>query len=366
MYDFVVVGAGLFGITFAKTVTDAGKTCLVIEKRDRIGGNIISDEVEGIQVHVHGPHIFHTNNDAIWAYANRFSSFNNFVNRPKIRFNEEIYSFPINLMTMYQLFGAKTPLEARAALDKDIVKIERPKTVEEYLLSTVGKTIYEKFFYGYTTKQWGRSPRELDHTVVSRLPIRFTFDDNYFHSKYQGIPIGGYTKWIENMSDGLNVQLKADFGADLEYWRQQARQVVFSGGVDELFRFEEYGPLEYRGLKFEHEVLDTPDFQGNAVVNYPSIDVPWTRITEHKHFDINSYANVSKTVITREYPDTWEPGKTAYYPIADDQNQQKYEKYKARAESELRLVLGGRLGEYRYYDMDQVIASAMAKAKKFI
>lgn len=366
MYDFVVVGGGLFGITFARTVVDAGKTCIVVERRDRIGGNIITDEIEGIQVHIHGPHIFRTNSDSIWSYVQRFAEFNNFVNRPKVIVGEEIYSFPINLMTMYQLFGVKTPAEARMALAADIVPMETPKNVEEYLLSTVGKTIYNKFFRGYTTKQWGRQPSELRHTVVNRLPIRFTFDDNYFNAKYQGIPVGGYTKWIENMANGIDVQLGADFAMDLDYWRLQGKQIVFSGGVDELFRFEEYGPLEYRGLKFEHEILDIPDFQGNAVINYPSIDVPWTRITEHKHFDINSYSNIAKTVITREFPDTWSPGKTQYYPISDDKNEQKYQKYKLRAESELKLVLGGRLGEYRYYDMDQVMASAIAKAKKFI
>jgi len=368
MYDFVVVGGGLFGITFARYAADAGKSCIVLERRDRIGGNVITDEVEGIHVHTHGPHIFRTNSSEIWKLANRFAEFNSFVNRPKARIGDEIYSFPINLMTMYQLFGVKTPEEAKEVIAKDIVlaPFGHPRNAEEQLLSTVGKTLYEKFFYGYTTKQWGRSPRSLDATIVSRLPVRFTFDDNYFNAKFQGIPIGGYTKWMENMAEGVNVQLKTDFNTDIEYWRSQGKTVVFSGGVDELFRFEEFGPLEYRGLRFEHEIMDIPDFQGNAVINYPSIDVPWTRITEHKHFDIGSYSNINKTVVTKEYPATWSPGETAYYPISDDANHIKYAKYKERAESELRLVLGGRLGEYRYYDMDQVIASAMSKVKKLI
>jgi UDP-galactopyranose mutase len=360
-YDFIIVGAGIFGSTFAQQAHENGFKCLIIDKRSHNAGNLYTENIEGINVHKYGPHIFHTSDKKIWEYVNRFSEFNGFVNRPKVKYGDEIYSFPVNLFTLYQLFGVNNPQDALKVLDQVRIKNENPKNLEEWILSQVGEEIYRKFIYGYTKKQWGKDPKELPISIIKRLPIRITFDDNYFNDKYQGIPVGGYTKMVEKMQEGIEVKLGIDFLEDKKLWESKAKKIVFTGPIDEFFGYSE-GNLEYRSLKFETEIIDSKDFQGNAIINYTEENISYTRICEHKHFE-NSQSD--KTVITREYPDSWEKGKERYYPINNDFNNEKYISYRKMAEEiSDKYIFGGRLAEYKYYDMHQVIGSALSKFNK--
>ena len=360
IYDFIIVGSGLFGSTFAQQAKEAGYECLIIDKRNHNAGNCYTEKVEGINVHKYGPHIFHTSDEKIWNYVNRFAKFNNYVNRPKVNYKGEIYSFPINLFTLYQLFGVKTPEEASKVLEEVKIHSDSPKNLEEWILSQVGEEIYQKFIYGYTKKQWGREPKELPSSIIKRLPIRLTFDDNYFNDVYQGIPIEGYTKMIEKMQEGIEIRLGVDFFDGRDQFEKMAKHIVYTGPIDEFFEYQ-YGTLEYRSLKFETERLDIEDFQGNAVINYTEEDVPYTRICEHKHFDgVRSL----HTVITKEYPIEWTKEKERYYPVNDAENNLKYVGYRKLAETiSDKYIFGGRLAEYKYYDMHQVIASALSKFK---
>lgn len=357
-YDYLIVGSGLFGSICAQQLTKAGKKCLIIDKRNKLGGNVRTDEVESIHVHSYGPHIFHCNDLKIWKYVNSYANFNSFVNRPKVNYNKKIYSFPINLFTMYQLWGTKTPQEAEKKLNEVRVKILNPKNLEEWILSQVGEEIYQTFVYGYTKKQWGKSPNELPSFIIKRLPIRLNYDDNYYTSKYQGIPIGGYTQMIENIIEDIDIELNVDFLNDRSYLENKADKIVYTGMIDEFFQYS-CGELEYRGLHFEHEVLNIPDYQGNAIVNYTNFEVPYTRICEHKHFE---FGNQPKTVITKEYPKTWKRGEDAYYPINDDKNNDTFAQYKTLASNNKKYIFGGRLADYKYYDMHQVIGSALVRS----
>lgn len=359
-YDFLIVGAGLFGSTFAQQATEHGYRCLIVDKRNHNGGNIYTENIEGINVHKYGPHIFHTSDIGIWRYVNRFASFNNFVNRPKVNYKGDLYSFPINLFTLYQLFGVKSPEEASTLLNSLKRDCQSPKNLEEWILSQVGEEIYKKFIYGYTKKQWGREPKDLPASIIKRLPIRLTFDDNYFEDTYQGIPVGGYTNMIENMQKGVEVRLNTNFFENKGKFENECRHVVFTGAIDEFFEYK-HGHLEYRSLKFETEILDIKDYQGNALINYTEEDIPYTRICEHKHFE---KPNSKKTVITREYPIEWKNGEERYYPVNDEGNNLRYSKYKKMADIlHPKYIFGGRLAEYKYYDMHQIIASAISKFK---
>lgn len=360
-YDYVVVGAGLFGSTWAREATDAGKRCLVIDRRPHVGGNVFTEAVEGVTVHRYGPHIFHTSNERIWDYVRRFATFNRFVNRPRVSFRGRMYSFPINLMTLHQVWGVVTPDEARARLDAVRIPCEDPSNLEDWMLSQVGRELYEIFIEGYTRKQWRREPRDLPASIVKRLPIRLTYDDGYYDDRFQGIPEGGYTGLVERMLAGIEVRTNVDYFADRSHWDAQAHTVVFTGCIDEYFGFSE-GRLEYRTLDFETKVLDG-DFQGVAVVNHTAAEVPYTRTVEHKHFELGTQP---RTVVTWEYPGEWAPGKVPYYPIGDARNAALYQRYRERAEAEPRAVFGGRLAEYRYYDMHQVIGSALTKVRRHL
>lgn len=361
-YDYLIVGAGLFGATFAREMTDAGHKCLVIDKREHIGGNVYSEKRNGIDVHVYGAHIFHTNNDRIWDYVNRFATFNNYINKPKVRFGDKVFSFPINLMTLHQLWGVTSPAEAEAKLEEVRIPCEDPDNLEDWILSQVGREVYETFIKGYTMKQWQRDPKELPASIIKRLPIRMVFEENYFFDKYQGIPTEGYTAMVDNMLDGITVRTGIDYFADKTRWNSLASKVVFSGKIDEYFDFR-FGELEYRTLRFEHEELEG-DFQGNAVINYTHPETPFTRILEHKHFQPQTAGKIKNTIITREYSDEYKRGKTPYYPINDDKNTKMYKKYEHLSRNENGVIFGGRLSEYKYYDMHQVIGSALVKAKR--
>ena len=359
-YDYVIVGSGLFGSVFANKMTSAGKKCIIIEKKDKIGGNVRTEEIEGINVHSHGPHIFHCNDKRIWKFVNKYAEFNSFINRPKVSYKDEIYSFPINLFTLYQIFGVSNPKDAQKKLEEVKVKIDNPKNLEEWILSQVGEKIYHMFVYGYTKKQWGREPKDLPSFIIKRLPIRLNFDDNYYTDRYQGIPIGGYTKMIENIIGDIPVETGVDYLNDISYWNNIGNKIVYTGMIDNFFD-NCYGHLEYRGLRFEHSIIDTPDYQGNAIINYTDLNVPYTRICEHKHFE---FGKQEKTVITKEYPSLWKPGDDAYYPINDESNNEKYYMYKELATQQKNVILGGRLADYKYYDMHQVIGSAMTRAER--
>lgn len=364
MYDILVVGSGLFGSIIAHKARLKKKKVLVIDKRGHIGGNCHTSKTDGIDVHVYGPHIFHTSNQKVWDFVNQFTKFNRFSYRPKVNFKGKIYSFPINLMTLNQLWGVTTPEEARSKLDSVKIHCDSPRNLEEWILSQVGQEVYETFIYGYTKKQWMRDPKDLPASIIKRIPIRLTYDDDYFDDTYQGIPIGGYTQIFENMLEGCDIGLGEDFFAKRNYWESIARQVVFTGRIDEYFGFCN-GALEYRTLNFDH-FKGTGDFQGNAVINYTEETVPHTRITEHKHFQLNELKQLVSTVWTRETPVIWTRDSVPYYPINDDLNNEIYRSYFEASQKVPHVLFGGRLAEYRYYDMHQVIGSALSKADRFI
>jgi len=361
-YDYLVVGSGLYGAVFAQEAKAAGKSVLVIDKRPNIAGNVYTEEMEGINVHKYGAHIFHTNNKKVWEYVNRFAEFNRFTNSPVANYHGELYSLPFNMYTFNKMWGVVTPQEAEAKIEeqKREAGITEPKNLEEQAISLVGTDIYEKLIKGYTEKQWGRPCDQLPAFIIKRLPVRLTFDNNYFNALYQGIPIGGYTKLVANMLDGIEVRLGEDYFEKKEEYDAMAEKVVYTGAIDAYFDYR-LGTLEYRSVRFETEVLDTPNFQGNAAVNYTDSETPWTRIIEHKWFE---FGTQPKTVISREYSSEWKPGDEPYYPVNDEKNGKLYEEYKKFAEGEKNIIFGGRLGEYKYYDMDAVIDSALTMAEK--
>ena len=368
-YDYLVVGAGLFGATFAYEAKKRGKEVLVIDKRDHIAGNIYTKEVDGINVHVYGAHIFHTSDKAIWEYINQFAEFNNYINSPIAVYKDELYNLPFNMNTFSKMWGIRTPQEAKDIIEKQKAEydIDEPKNLEEQALSLAGKDVYEKLVKGYTEKQWGRDCTELPAFIIKRLPMRFTYDNNYFNDRFQGIPMGGYTQIVEKMLDGIDVVTGEDFfdlkksgklsdGTEVSYDR-----ILFTGQIDEYFD-SKFGPLEYRSVRFETEKLDMENYQGNAVVNYTEREVPYTRIIEHKHFE---FGKQPTTIISREYSSEWKPGDEPYYPVNDEKNNALFEEYKKLAEKEENVIFGGRLGDYKYYDMDKVVAAALDRLEEF-
>ena len=360
-YDYLIVGAGLFGAVFARMAHDAGKKVLVIDKRNHIGGNVYTENIEGIEVHKYGAHIFHTNSDEVWQFVNRFAKFNNFIASPIANYQGKLYSLPFNMYTFNQMWGVITPDEAerKIAEQRESAGIKDPKNLEEQAISLVGTDIYEKLIKGYTEKQWGRPCNELPAFIIQRLPVRFTFNNNYFNAKYQGIPLDGYTDMVAKMLDGIEVRLGIDYLLEREILCDLASKTVFTGPIDAYFDYC-YGALSYRSVRFEHEILNTINYQGNVVVNYTDASVPYTRIIEHKHF---TFGNQEKTVISREYSQEWSKNEEPYYPINDEKNNALYEKYKELAEGEPNVIFGGRLGQYRYFDMDTVILSALNIAR---
>lgn len=363
-YNYLVVGAGLFGSIFAYEMTKAGKVCLVIDKRPHIGGNIYSKEIEGIQVHQYGAHIFHTSDKSVWNYIQQFAEFNRYTNSPVAKYKDELYNMPFNMNTFSKMWGVITPEDAKRKIEEQVAGagITHPQNLEEQAISLVGTDIYEKLIKGYTGKQWGRPCTELPAFIIKRLPVRFTYDNNYFNDRYQGIPIGGYTQIIEKMLEGIEVRLNTDFFADRELLTALADKILFTGMIDEYYDYC-YGELEYRSLRFETEVLDVENYQGNAVVNYTEYEVPYTRIIEHKHFEFGCQGEkegtLPKTIITREYPITWHKGDEPYYPMNDEKNNELYSKYLAVAQKERNVIFGGRLGMYKYLDMHHVVAEAL-------
>lgn len=363
-YDYLIVGAGLFGAVFAREMTDAGKRCLVIDRRDHVAGNACTETVEGIAVHRYGAHIFHTNDDAVWDYVNRFARFNRFTNSPIANYKGELYNLPFNMNTFHQMWGVTTPAQARAEIrrQQEASGDGEPQNLEEQAIRLVGRDIYEKLIKGYTQKQWGRPCTELPAFIIRRLPVRFTYDNNYFNARHQGIPEDGYTALVERMLEGIPVRLHTDFLPRREELSALAERVLYTGPIDAYFDYR-LGALEYRSLRFETELLDTDNYQGNAVVNYTDAETPYTRIIEHKHF---VYGTQPKTVITREYSAEWRPGDEPYYPVNDGKNAALYQAYRELAQREQRVIFGGRLGEYRYYDMDQVVRAALDCAREQI
>lgn len=361
-YDYLVVGAGLFGATFADIAKKKGKKVLVIDKRFNVAGNIYTEEVEGINVHKYGAHIFHTNNKEVWNYLNGFAEFNRFTNSPVANYKGELYSLPFNMYTFNKMWGVTTPQEAEEKIKKqrEEAGIKEAKNLEEQAISLVGRDIYEKLIKGYTEKQWGRACTELPPFIIKRLPVRLTFDNNYFNALYQGIPIGGYTKMVENMLDGIEVRLNTDYLKNKKELDKLADKIIYTGAIDAYFDYK-LGALEYRSVRFETEILNMPNFQGNAAVNYTDRETPWTRIIEHKWFE---FGNQPKTVISREYSSEWKQGDEPYYPVNDEKNGKLYAEYKKLADKEKNVIFGGRLGEYKYYDMDQVVASALSFCDK--
>ena len=368
MYDYLVVGAGLYGAIFAREAKKKGKSVLVIDKRPNIAGNVYTEEIEGIHVHKYGAHIFHTNNREVWDYITQFAEFNRFTNSPVANYHGELYSLPFNMYTFNKMWGVVTPEEAADKIEEQRREagIKEPKNLEEQAISLVGTDIYEKLIKGYTEKQWGRPCHQLPAFIIKRLPVRLTFDNNYFNALYQGIPIGGYTKMVAAILDGIEVRLGVDYLEKKEEYDAMAKKVMYTGPIDAYFGFQ-LGTLEYRSVRFETEVLDQPNFQGNAAVNYTDAQTPWTRIIEHKWFEFGKDAkgnDLPKTVISREYSSEWKPGDEPYYPVNDEKNGQLYAQYKKLADQEQNVLFGGRLGEYKYYDMDAVIASALERCKK--
>ena len=356
-YDYVIVGAGLFGAVFAREATQAGKKCLVIDKREHIAGNIYTREVEGINVHEYGAHIFHTSNEEVWNYVNTFAKFNRYTNSPVANYKGEIYNLPFNMNTFNKLWGVVTPQEAQAKIEeqKKLYHIEEPKNLEEQAIKLIGPDVYTKLVKGYTEKQWGKRAEELPAFIMQRLPVRFTYDNNYFNDDYQGIPVGGYTQMVANMLDGIEVELGVDYLKTRQKYDERGETIVYTGMIDEFYDYC-FGELEYRSLRFESETLDVENYQGNAVVNYTEYEIPYTRIIEHKHFE---YGTQPKTIITREYPKTWEKGDEPYYPMNDEKNMSLYARYAELAQKEGKVIFGGRLGGYKYYDMDDTVEAAL-------
>ena len=374
MYDYLVVGSGLYGSIFAYEANKKGKNVLVIEKREHIGGNIYTENRDGIKVHKYGAHIFHTSNKEVWEYINQFAEFNRYTNSPVARYKDELYNMPFNMNTFNKLWGVVTPKEAKEKIEQEKKEagITEPKNLEEQAISLVGKTIYEKLIKGYTEKQWGQKATELPSFIIKRLPVRFIYDNNYFNNLYQGIPIDGYTKIIEKMLEGIEVRLKCDFFKNKKELENIAEKIIFTGQIDKYYDYR-FGELEYRSLRFETEELEEENYQGNAVVNYTEYEVPYTRIIEHKHFEYGASLGklpegkaLEKTIITKEYPDTWNKKKEPYYPINNEKNNSLYEKYKKLADNDDKVIFGGRLGQYKYYDMDKVIEEALNLCKKIL
>ena len=369
MYDYLVVGAGLFGAVFAHEAKKNGKSVLVIDKRPNIAGNIYTEKVEGINFHKYGAHIFHTNDTGVWNYITQFATFNRFTNSPVANYKGELYSMPFNMYTFNKMWGVVTPEEAAEKIEEQKSEITgEPKNLEEQAISLVGRDIYEKLVKGYTEKQWGRDCKELLAFIIKRLPVRLTFDNNYFNALYQGIPVGGYTKMVENMLDGIEVRLNVDFLKEREKYEALADRIIYTGAIDAYFDYA-LGNLEYRSVRFENEVLDIPNFQGNAAVNYTDRETPWTRIIEHKWFEFGKDEagnDLPKTVISKEYSSEWKPGDEPYYPVNDEKNNKLYQEYKKMSEKEEKVIFGGRLGEYKYYDMDVTIRSALNLAESLL
>jgi len=362
-YDYLIVGAGLYGAVFAHEAKKAGKKCLVIDKRSHIAGNIYTEPVEGINVHRYGAHIFHTNNKTVWQYVNQFAEFNRYTNSPVANYHGEIYNLPFNMNTFNKMWGVVTPAEAKARIEQQKAEagITDPQNLEEQAISLVGTDIYEKLIKGYTGKQWGRPCTELPAFIIKRLPLRFIYDNNYFNDRYQGIPVGGYTAIVEKMLEGTEVRTGIDFFEFRKENPEIAEKIIFTGMIDEYFGYQ-LGALEYRSVRFETEVLDCENYQGNAVVNYTEREVPYTRIIEHKHFE---FGKQEKTVISREYSSEWSVGMEPYYPVNDEKNNTLFEEYKKLAEKEENVIFGGRLGDYKYYDMDKVVAAALDRLEEF-
>lgn len=363
-YDYLIVGAGLYGATFAHELQKAGKTCLVIEKKNHIAGNIYTENIEGINVHRYGAHIFHTNNARVWNFICQFAEFNRYTNSPIANFKGEIYNLPFNMNTFNKMWGVITPDEAREkiAQQREAAGIREPRNLEEQAISLVGNDIYQKLVNGYTSKQWGRPCSELPAFIIKRLPVRFTYDNNYFNALYQGVPIGGYTAIVEKMLAGVEVILNEDYLKNRQKWDSMAETVVYTGPIDAFFDYQ-FGALQYRSIRFETEVLDMENYQGNAVVNYTDAETPFTRIIEHKHFE---FGTQPKTIISREYSAEWNPGDEPYYPINDERNNALYAQYSALAQKKSKVIFGGRLGEYKYYDMDAVIEAALRKVEEVL
>lgn len=366
-YDYLVVGAGLYGAVFAQQMAEKGKKVLVIDKRNHIAGNVYTEKVEGINFHKYGAHIFHTNNADVWNYVNRFAIFNRFTNAPVANYKGELYSLPFNMYTFNKMWGVVTPEEAQKVIEEQRKEIQgEPQNLEEQAISLVGRDIYEKLIKGYTEKQWGRDCKDLPAFIIKRLPVRMVFDNNYFNALYQGIPVGGYTKMVQNMLNGIEVKLGVDYLENKDYYNSLADKIVFTGAIDAYFNYS-LGNLEYRSVRFENEILDIPNFQGNAAVNYTDRETPWTRIIEHKWFEFgkDEFGNdLPKTIISKEYSSEWKPGDEPYYPVNDERNGNLYTMYKILAEKEEKVIFGGRLGEYKYYDMDQVIAASLELSQK--
>ena len=368
MYNYLVVGSGLYGAIFAHEAKKSGKTVLVVDKRPNIAGNVYTEKTEGINVHKYGAHIFHTNNKKVWNYITQFAEFNRFTNSPVANYKDELYNLPFNMNTFSKMFGIKTPAEAKAKIQEEIEElgITEPKNLEEQALSLAGRSVYEKLVKGYTEKQWGRDCKDLPSFIIKRLPVRLTFDNNYFNALYQGIPVGGYTKMVANLLEGIEVRLSTDYLENKDELDAMAEKVVYTGPIDAYFDYK-LGTLEYRSVRFETETLDKPNFQGNAAVNYTDRETPWTRIIEHKWFEFGKDEegnDLPKTVISREFSSEWKPGDEPYYPVNDEKNGALYAEYKKLAEAETNVIFGGRLGEYKYYDMDQVIAAALDRCEK--
>lgn len=362
MYDYLIVGSGLFGAVFAQEAKKKGKKVLVIDKRSNIAGNIYTEKVEGINFHKYGAHIFHTNNEKVWKYVNQFATFNRFTNSPVANYKGELYSLPFNMYTFNKMWGVVTPEEAMAKIEEQRKEIKgEPKNLEEQAISLVGRDIYEKLIKGYTEKQWGRDCKDLPSFIIKRLPVRLTFDNNYFNALYQGIPVGGYTNMVKNMLEGIEVRLGIDYLKNKEEFDKLADKVIYTGPIDAYFNYS-FGTLEYRSVRFENEILDIPNYQGNAAVNYTDRETPWTRIIEHKWFEFGKDEegkDLPKTIISKEYSSEWKPGDEPYYPVNDEKNSSLYQKYKELSLKEDKVIFGGRLGEYKYYDMDTVIESSL-------
>ena len=367
MYDYLIVGSGLYGSIFAREMANKGYKVLVLDKRNNVGGNIYTEKIEGINVHKYGAHIFHTNNEEVWNYLNQYCSFNRFTNSPIANYKGELYSLPFNMYTFNKMWGVITPEEAFAKIENQRKEIKgEPQNLEEQAISLVGRDIYEKLIKGYTEKQWGRNCKDLPAFIIKRLPVRLTFDNNYFNALYQGIPIGGYTKMIENILEGIEIKLGEDYLERRDYWNKLANKIVYTGPIDAFYEYK-LGTLEYRCVRFENEILNQSNYQGNAAVNYTDRETPWTRIIEHKWFEFGKDEegnDLPKTIISKEYSSEWKPGDEPYYPVNDEKNGELYQKYKKLTEKEKNVIFGGRLGEYKYYDMDATVASVLEMCKK--